>query len=283
MTTLNNFLKSLLLLLLYSTVNAQQVELYNTVSNDVLTISSKILNEDRRIYVHVPKTDSSNADQTFPVLYLLDGENHFDILSAYIEYLSHWQEVPPMIVVGIINVDRRKDLTPSRNTITYEGKNDSTLKKSGGNENFFQFFQNELMPYIDSNYKTNSFKILGGHSFGGNTVINCMLMHRDLFNAYIAVSPSLWWDNRYLVRKADEKLIKSSVFNKILFYSDGNEGGAFHTAVTKFDSLVVSKKLRGLRFKYKYYPAESHMTEPIVAYYDALRFISKELKRAKLY
>ncbi|MES2772677.1 MAG: alpha/beta hydrolase-fold protein [Bacteroidota bacterium] len=280
MTPLHNFIKSITLFLLFFTskTNAQNVELYNSISNDVLTISSKVLNEDRRIYVHVPKTDSAGIHKTFPVLYLLDGENHFHILSAYIDYLSHWEVIPPIIVVGIISVDRKKDLTPSKNTITYDGKNDTTLKPSGGNEHFFQFIQKELMPYMEANYKTNSFKILGGHSFGGNTAINCLLNHRDMFDAYIAVSPSLWWDNRYLLKQADKKLIQSSVCNKILFYSDGNEGGSFHTALSKFDSLIVHKKLRGLRSKYKYYPGESHMTEPIVAYYDALRYIYKDWK-----
>lgn len=280
MTSLHNFLKSLLLFLLFFNlkVNAQKVELYNSISNDVLTIPSKVLNEDRRFYVHVPKTDSTNLNKKFPVLYLLDGENHFHLLSAYIEYLSHWEEIPPMIVVGIINTDRKKDLTPSKNTITYDGKNDTTLRPSGGNEHFFQFLQKELMPYIETNYKTNSFNIFGGHSFGGNTTINCMLIRPEMFDAYIAVSPSLWWDNRFMLKQADEKLKKSSVYNKILFYSDGNEGGSFHTAVLKFDRLIVNKTLKGLRFKYNYYPKESHMTEPIVAYYNALRFIYKDWK-----
>lgn len=280
MTSLHNFLKSLLLFLLFSNlkVNAQKVELYNSISNDVLTIPSKVLNEDRRFYVHVPKIDSTSLNKTFPVLYLLDGENHFHILSAYIDYLSHWEEIPPMIVVGIINTDRKKDLTPSKNTITYDGKNDTTLRSSGGNEHFFQFLQKELMPYIETNYKTNSFNIFGGHSFGGNTTINCMLIRPEMFDAYIAVSPSLWWDNRFMLKQADEKLKKSSVYNKILFYSDGNESGSFHTAVLKFDRLIVNKTLKGLRFKYNYYPKESHMTEPIVAYYDALRFIYKDWK-----
>ena len=280
MTSLHNFPKSLLLFLLFFNlkVNAQEVELYNSISNDVLTIHSKVLNEDRRVYVHVPKTDSASVNKTFPVWYLLDGENHFHILSAYIDYLSHWGVVPKIIVVGIINTDRKKDLTPSKNTINYDGENDSTYTTSGGNEKFFQFIQKELMPYIETNYKTNSFKILGGHSFGGNTAINCMLIHPEMFDAYIAVSPSLWWDNGYLLKQANEKLIKSSLCNKILFYSDGNEGGSFHTDVSKFDSLIVNKTLRGLRFKYNHYPEESHMTEPIVAYYDALRFIYKDWK-----
>jgi predicted alpha/beta superfamily hydrolase len=256
--------------------NAQKVDLYNFVSNDVTTISSKILNEDRRIYIHVP-TDSSR-NKTYPVMYLLDGENHFHLLSAYTDYLSHWGVIPPIIVVGIINVDRRKDLTPSKSIMNYEGQIDTTYAQSGGNELFFQFLQKELIPYIEKNFKTSPFKIFAGHSFGGNTTINCMLNHPAMFDAYMAVSPSLWWDNHFLLKQADKKLITSSVLKKILFFSDGDEGGKFHADVLNFDSMITRKKLGGFRFKYKPYPEENHMTEPVAAYYDALRFVFKNWK-----
>src|SRR5664279_6033880 len=98
-------------LLLTFQSKAQDVELFNHISNEVTTIHSKVLNQERQIYIHVPKQDSANPNKTFPVLYLLDGENHFHILSAYIDYLSHWEVIPPIIVVGIISKDRRKDLT----------------------------------------------------------------------------------------------------------------------------------------------------------------------------
>ncbi|MEJ7647300.1 MAG: alpha/beta hydrolase-fold protein, partial [Chryseolinea sp.] len=81
---------------------AQNVELFNHISNEVITIPSKVLNQERQIYIHVPKNDSATPSKTFPVLYLLDGENHFHILSAYIDYLSHYQIIPSIVVVGII-------------------------------------------------------------------------------------------------------------------------------------------------------------------------------------
>jgi enterochelin esterase-like enzyme len=76
-----------------------------------------VLNQDRQIYIHVPKLDSADIDTRVPVLYLLDGENHFHIVSAYVEYLRHWQVIPPMIVVGLVTVDRIKDLTPTNSEI----------------------------------------------------------------------------------------------------------------------------------------------------------------------
>jgi predicted alpha/beta superfamily hydrolase len=270
----------MLVLLLSLQAKAQNVELFNHISNEVITMPSKVLKQERQIYIHVPKQDSANPARTFPVLYLLDGENHFHILSAYIDYLSHYDIIPPIMVVGIISKDRRKDLTPTKSTIDYFGKVDSTYSTSGGNENFFRFMHEELMPYVETNYKAGSYKIFAGHSFGGITTINCMLTHPDLFNAYIAISPSLWWGSKYILKLTENKLTKSLYLNKKLFYSVGNEGikdpDSFHTDMLRFDSLIVNRAPKGLLYKYKCYPEESHMSEPIVAYYDALRFIYQD-------
>jgi predicted alpha/beta superfamily hydrolase len=267
-------------LLLSLQSKAQNVTLFNHISNEVITVPSKVLNQERQIYIHVPKQDSTNPTRTFPVLYLLDGENHFHILSAYIDYLSHYEIIPPIMVVGIISKDRRKDLTPIKSTIDYFGKIDSAYNTSGGNEFFFKFIQEELMPYIETNYKAGSYKIFAGHSLGGITTINCMLTHPDMFNAYIAISPSLWWGNKHILKLAEDKLTKSLYLNKKFFYSVGNEGikdpNSFHTDMLRFDSLIVNRTPKGLLHKYKCYPEESHMSEPIVAYYDALRFICQD-------
>jgi hypothetical protein len=255
--------------------SAQIQKLYNHISNDVHTIHSKILNQDRHLYIHVPKLDSAAISNALPVLYLLDGENHFHIFSAYIEYLRHWQVVPPIIVVGVINADRVKDLTPTNSLINFDGNVSSAYKTSGGNEQFFNFIQQELMPYIKANYKTGPFKIFAGHSFGGLTAINCMLTRPDMFDAYIAISPSLWFGDKYVLKLAAKKLTGVSTLNKKFFYSNGNEDGSFRRDLQNLDSLVKQSSLKGFEHKYVYYPDENHMTEPIPAYYDALRFIYK--------
>jgi predicted alpha/beta superfamily hydrolase len=156
------------------------------------------------------------------------------------------------------------------------------MKPSGGNEAFLQFIREELMPYVDANYKTQSYKILAGHSFGGITSINCVLTHPGMFDAYIAISPSLWWDREYILKLADRTWQKGGELSKVIFYSDAGEGvsdsSTFHTNLLRFDSIVSGKRIKGLRYAYKYYPAETHMTEPVIAYYDALRFIYKDWK-----
>lgn len=94
----------------------------------------------------------------------------------------------------------------------------------------------------------------------------------------MAVSPSFWWDRSHLLKLADQKLKKGATLNRILFYSDGNEGlsdKSFHSNLLTFDSLITTRGLSGLSHKYVYYPEESHMSEPLFAYADALRFIFK--------
>jgi predicted alpha/beta superfamily hydrolase len=263
--------------------NAQKAEPIKSDRGEVVTIHSDILKEDRRILIYAPK-DSANPEKKYPVIYVLDADNHFAQMVEYSKYLSRQDVyvVSPLIVVGITNTDRNHDLTPSHSNLDYSGKPDtsanSPYKNSGGNEHFFQFIQKELMPYVNSNYKTEPYRIFAGHSFGALTAINCLINYPDMFDAYIAVSPSFWWDRKFLLKLADKKLKAGSTLSKTLFFSDGNEdssspGSPFHTNVLKFDSLLKKRSIKGLDFEYMAYPMESHMTVPIKSYYDGLRFI----------
>ncbi len=274
----NMKLTLLCLLIMATQALAQSPKLYNFTSNEVHMLHSQELQQDRPLYIHVPKLDSSDLNTPLPTLYLLDGDNHFHILSAYIDYLRHWKLIPPMIVVGIISVDRKKDLTPVQSMADYFGKADSSLKNSGGNAQFFKFIKNELIPYMEATYKSSPYRIFAGHSFGGITTINCMLTQPDLFDSYIAISPSFWFGQKYMLSQATQKLPSLKNAHKKLFYSVGNEGGTFRNDVLKFDKLVQQNSSKSFQHMYKYYPNEDHMSEPVPAYYDALRFIFKNWK-----
>ncbi|NIG55033.1 alpha/beta hydrolase [Chitinophaga sp. Cy-1792] len=266
---------------------AQTDPVFKPISADIIKLTSKVLGEDRKIYVYTPPADTSKPDKHYPVMYVLDGDNHFSLVAEYCRYLSRRDVnvVPEMIIVGIPNTNRTRDLTPTNSIFDYDGNPDTTVnsryKSSGGGNNFLQFIGTELIPHIDAHYKTQSFKILAGHSFGGITTVNCLLTQPDMFAAYIAISPSFWWDRRYLLNLAAEKLNNDRVKNKIIFYSDANEGmsngkSAFHDDVIKFDSIITQRKIAGLDHKYICYPEETHMTAPVKAYYDALRFIFRK-------
>lgn len=275
------FLILILLLVFSYKGSAQRAEPINSDQGEVITLHSKILGEDRQIMIYTP-ADSINPETRYPVVYILDPDNHFRIMVEYSKYLSHEKvrSAPPLIVVGIMHNDRIRDLTPSPTKYDYSGKLDTSanfsFKNSGGNEKLFEFVKREVIPYVNENYKTQPFKIFAGHSFGALTTINCLINHRDLFNAYIAVSPSFWWDRKYLLKLASEKLSEMTS-SKMLFFSDGNEGlspgSSFHSDVLQFDSLLKKRELKGLDFEYIHYPLESHMTVPIKSYYDGLRFI----------
>ncbi len=272
-----------MLLIVAFKAQTQHFDPYKYPSSEVLTIHSKVLDEARKIFIHYPKLDSTDVNKRFPVLYLMDGENHFELLAQYADYLSRADvaAMPKIIIVGILNTKRVRDLTPTHSLLNYEGKTDSTgyYTSSGGNHIFFKFIKNELMPIIDSSYKTQPYKIFAGHSLGGISSINCMLTHPDMFDAYIAISPSFWWDNEYLLKLANKKLTNCAALNKKLFYCNGNKGGLnsfFHKGLLKFDSIIAAKKIVGLNYKYTYYPNEMHMTVPIIAYLDALRFVFKK-------
>ena len=275
----------MLLLVVALPAQAQPAQRDTYLPSEVVTIQSKLLNEVRQVYVHCPKVDSTNINGRFPVLYVLDGDNHFALLAQYVEYLSRSDvlAMPKTIVVGIPNTNRTRDLTPTRSVLNYEGKPDtSSYKGSGGNENFLQFIQTELMPLIDNKYQTAPYKIFAGRSFGGIASLNCLLTHPNLFNAYVAISPSLWWDKEYVLKRTDERLKTGSAFNKRLFVSDGNEGGPhsfFHQHLVKLDATLARKKRQRLIYRYKHYPSETHMTEPVVAYYDALRFLFNDWEK----
>lgn len=282
---INNIVYIFFILLTPKCLIAQTDPAFKPILADIIKLSSKVLNEDRKIYIYTPPVDTLLPDKRYPVLYVLDGDNHFSLIAEYCRYLSRWDVnvIPEMIIVGIPNTNRTRDLTPTNSIIDYDGKPDtssnSRFKSSGGGNNFLQFIGTELIPYVDAHYKTQPFKIFSGHSFGGITTINCLLTQPDMFGAYIAISPSLWWDKGYLLSLADEKLKNDRVVNKMIFYSDADEGmsePSFHTNLLKFDSIINQRKIAGLDHKYANYPEDTHMTEPVKAYYDALRFIFRQ-------
>jgi predicted alpha/beta superfamily hydrolase len=247
---------------------------------EIRIIHSTILNEDRKIYVYNPDISPS---QPLPVLYLLDGEN-ISLIAGIVDYLSQNSELPPMIIVGIGNFeyDRIRDLSNTHTLFNMDGTTDSIRwKTSGGGENFLQFVKEELMPYVEKNYKTSPNKIFLGHSLGGLLSIHCLLTHPEMFTSYIAVSPSLWWDNESIFKNNDLLFKNKALNNKTLFFSDGNEGTVFNKSVVKLQSILQQKKITGLRYEYIPYPNETHNSELVKATQDGLQFVFENWKPAK--
>jgi predicted alpha/beta superfamily hydrolase len=255
-------------------------------------IHSDILKEDREIWIHLPESakNDSISSTKYPVLYLLDGDAHFYSVTGMIKQLSTANGntmSPEMIVVGIPNTDRTRDLTP---THVNEMFGDTIFPKtSGGGKNFLSFIEKELMPYVEKTYPTSNYKTFVGHSFGGLAVIDAFVDRPDLFNNYVAIDPSLWWDNQKLLKRAENVLRDNKYEGKSLYLGVANtmdEGMNYNEvendtsqttehirSILEFAKTTESIKDNGLNFKWKYYDNDSHGSVPLITEYDALRFL----------
>ena len=258
--------------------HAQLVDSSRLQGVEVYTIHSKLLGENRKIRIQVPA--GNDPYTAYPTLYLLDAEAQMNHVAGQVQYLSEsYKIIPSMIVVGIDNTDRMRDLTPSHPAVGPDGKIDtsarSPFKNTGGGEKFLQFIKQELMPFVESRYKTAPYKILSGHSLGALMAVYCLMNHPDYFNAYIAISPSFQWDNNIILTQAAKSSFDKTA-NRRLFFSDANEDATFHQNQLAFDSLLHEKNTVGLTYKRTFYPEETHISEPVKAFYDGIRFIYPE-------
>lgn len=268
-----------------SILGAQQQQNDDNISfARTTTIHSAILDEDRKLYIYTPSTIPGvvHPAAPYPVLYLLDAEYQMQMVAGLVDYLSKSQRVIlPMIIVGLDtnHYDRERDLTPTHSDQADPiSKPDTSptavTRTSGGGENFLRFLHEEVMPYVQRHYGAAPYSILSGHSLGGLISLHCLLYHPDYFNAYIGISPSIWWDNDYVVRQAAGRLKPDSLKGKSLFFSISSEGGIFYQDIHQFHSILDGQGNRSdLSFRYAYYPDETHGSSPARTEYDALRFL----------
>ncbi|MDQ3393432.1 MAG: alpha/beta hydrolase-fold protein, partial [Bacteroidota bacterium] len=227
------------------------------------SVYSAILNQNRIFQVLVPEDYKPGSTDKFDVLYLLDGESNINLFNHVERFMREDSFIPHTIVVAIHNIDRNKDFTPTH----LEG-----ISNSGGAENFLAFIKNELVPYINKTYPANGDNILYGHSFGGVFAMYALLMEPELFQSYIAIDPSFWWDNQYLQKLTAEKVKAGSNFNKTLFIA-GREGGDYKgMGIASMDSVLKATAPKNLNWKSVAYANESHNSIRYKSIYDALKF-----------
>lgn len=246
------------------------------------SFASKILNEERKVWIHIPNSNGGNTDNGhYPVIYLLDGDENFNDIITITEFMSKTGLCPPMIVVGILHPSRMTDLT--------FGTDKETPGIVGKGENFMLYLEKEMMPYIESNYPTASYKIFIGHSVGGLTVVNTLIHHPDLFNAYVSLDGALWWNNQHIVTEAKMILANKNYSGKTLFMAlanrlergmdtldvqkDTTEGTELIRSNLEFIKDIFKNKTNQLRFQHKYYENDDHSSVRLIGEYDALRFI----------
>ena len=165
-------------------------------------IHSEQLHEQRTLNIYLPAGYGEDTTKKYPVIYLLDGsaDEDFIHIAGLVQFGTFpWVKLlPESIVVGIANVDRKRDFTFP----THNAADKADLPTSGGSEAFIGFVEKELQPFIESHYKTDSVRTLIGQSLGGLVATEILFKKPDLFSHYILVSPSLWWDDESLLKWA---------------------------------------------------------------------------------
>lgn len=236
---------------------------------ETVSLRSEVLDELRTVYVSLPAS-YRQSQRRYPVLYLLDGNWHFPVVASQVRYLSECGAsdiiAPELIVVGIENVDRDKDFTPTH-VPEYEGMEFPT---SGGAAEFQEFLTRELVPFIDDTYRTADHRVLGGWSFGGLFTIYSMMQTPELFNAYLGISPSIWWEHERLLSEPPPGPLENPS-RLVMTIGSEEEGGWNHTAVTKFAKQLEERPVDGLDVTFIEIEGAGHNQSLPLAYYRAIR------------
>jgi uncharacterized protein len=227
-------------------------------------IHSSQVNEDREYRVYLPDSYKWAQDKRYPVLYVLDGDSHFFHTAASVDFLGTQGDIPEMIVVAIASTVRVRDFTQTDWSSHWVG--------GGGADKFRAFLSKELIPEIDRTYRTQDFRVLSGHSAGGQFALYCLTSDPTLFQAYFALSPSLEWDDKLPLRSLESYFSSTQTLKTFVYVGRGDDyaGGE---ALAEFNKLVeiLGKAPQGVRYQIRSFPDETHTTLPLLGQIDALR------------
>jgi len=250
------------------------------------SLHSAVLGESREFYVDLPDSYVEGSDTKYPVVYILDGDVMLNALHTVHSYYNGGF-MPEMILIGISNAENRtRDLTTSELS---ERRGQAYNQENGGAEKFTDFIQSELIPFIEEKYPVTNYRTLIGHSYAGLFTVNMLLKHTDAFENYLAIDPSMDWDEQKLLKESKEILSQNSFTGKSLFVSLGGQLHMADTDITidnvmkdtteftlfsrsniELSKIAETHKENGLNFYWKFYPNDLHGTIPLPSIMDGL-------------
>lgn len=250
------------------------------------SVYSKSLKEYRKFYVQLPANYNANKKEKYPVVFILDGE----VLLPTVNNVQNFYSggfTPEMVMVGISNDhNRMRDLTTSKVTEMYGRPFE---QENGEAANFSKFIETELIPFVENKYPATNFRTLIGHSYGGLFTLYSLIHQPKLFSNYIAIDPSLDWDNQKLLKEAQDILSSNDYKGKSLFISLGGQLNWQDSTITidnvmqdtsdftlfprsniAFSDIVKQNNKNGLFFDWKFYPKDLHGTIAFPSIMDGL-------------
>jgi predicted alpha/beta superfamily hydrolase len=242
------------------------------------SIQSAILGEERTFWIRVPDNYARSGGTRYPVFYMTDGDAQMLHTVATIAFLERTGKIPQLIVVGVNNTDRTRDLTPSRATMPGRDGRQVEFPTAGGAGRFLDFFERELIPWVEANYRTEPFRVFAGHSFGGLFAINAFATRPDLFRGVIAASPTLQWDDDLPIRKTATLFDGRKELPATLYVTAGKEAEALVSSVKRFQKLTSKKAPKGLVTGFAFHEDEDHGSVVLRTHYEGLRTIFKDFQ-----
>ena len=235
----------------------------NSVLSQVLTINSKSFNQERKIRIQLPE-NYKESPASYPVIYLLDGQILFNFLIGLYEY--NGDKYPPAIIVGIEQMDRNYELVE-------QNKTDDVNRDM--HYHFSEFFLNELIPFIDSVYRTNSLNIFIGHSFGGQFLLNKMVQHSKINNC-ICISPTVWFNDYNILNEFQNYSPEKNVNYKLYIGYGDNDFPAIQKGIVNLSKVIKSKSDRNFVLYSDIYINEDHNSSILIGMRKGLNTMFKD-------
>lgn len=245
-----------ILFVFQSMVFAQTENVKPLTIGEIRTIKSKILNEDRTLNIYLPQ----NFDKTksYPIIYLLDGSMNEDFIhvTGLVQFFNQMYSMPETIVVGIANIDRKRDFTFHTDLKDLQKDYPTT----GHSDKFINFLEKELKPYIESQIKTTDTYIFG-QSLGGLLATEILLKKPEMFNNYFIISPSLWWDDESLLKEAPRLLTTIPDTKKFIYVSVGKgEHPVMIKDAESLDDILKKSNKKNWTLEYRMMETDNHAT-----------------------
>ncbi|HEX6643441.1 MAG TPA: alpha/beta hydrolase-fold protein [Gemmatimonadales bacterium] len=232
---------------------------------------SALQGEEYPVMVHLPDS-YGRTTHAYPVLYVLDGEAHFHHATGVAAFLAQQQRIPEMIVVGIGNTNRTRDLTPPTDDAGMRANG------AGGADRFLRAIGEELIPEIERRYRTLHYRVLAGHSFGGLFALHALTTRPEIFQSYVVISPSTWWNRQSLVNGVPAFLAAHRDLRASLYITTGDEGGEMLASAQRLAGILERNAPETVEWTFRHMPAESHGSIPHRTLYDGLETIFADLR-----
>ena len=226
------------------------------VVGETFTVESKTLGETRRINVYLPPPYFEPSDMRLPVLYMPDGGIGEDFLhvAGLVQVSVGNQTMRPFLLVGIENTQRRRDLSgPTENA-----EDKKVAPVVGGSAAFRDFLRSELMPVVESRYRTTSESAIIGESLAGLFVVETFFLAPEMFDTYIAFDASLWWNDGEWVKRAARELARGGRGGRSLYLANSREDRFDLTQ--RLAEILEQHAPADLEWHYEPMPGETHAT-----------------------